>query len=156
MLAGGARHERPRHDERLLVRERDGAAGPDRGQRGHEPGSADQRRDDDVGGHLPREGRQALGAAEELRSGRRQHSGQAVHRGPIEQGHGGRAVGSDLLGDEGDVGSPGGETAHAELLGEGADEIEGAPTDRSGRSQHGDGLHEMIAPQCPMDRVAAK
>jgi hypothetical protein len=141
VLARGARHERARHHQRLLVGERDGTPGPDRGERGHEARGPHQRRDDDVRGDVTRDGRQALGPPVELRPGRRQLPGQAIDGGPIEERHGRRPMGADLPGDQGDVGPARGEAADAELVREGGDELEGPTTDRAGRSEHGDGFH---------------
>ena len=56
------------------------------------------------------------------------------------------ADGRDQLGDC-DVRAARGEPAHAELVRKGGDQPESPATDRSGRSEHGDRFHVLVAPQ---------
>ena len=58
---------------------------------------------------------------------------QAIHRGPVQQSDRRRPMGTDQLGDQGDVGAPRREPAHAELIRKGGDRARGSD-DRSIRS----------------------
>ena len=68
--APGPLHDRTGGDQRLLVGEREAAAGLERGERHGEPGEADDAVDHDVG--LGADGRQGVGAGDELGAVREQ------------------------------------------------------------------------------------
>ena len=137
----GLRHQRPGHDQGLLVGQRDRAAGTDRRQRRQETRPADRRRQDDVCGNLRRDGPHPRRAGEDLGSRGRELAGQPIDRGPVEQRDGHRSVRPDLLDEERQVRAAGRQPTHPELARELGDELEGSAADRAGRSQHGHRLH---------------
>src|SRR5436190_1120228 len=115
------RHQAPRHHERFLVGERDGPSREDRGHRRQEPGATDERRDDDVGVDVARQGHEAVRPAEELRPRGRQEPRQLIERPGVEKRDGAGRVLPAQIGDALDVGSSRREPGHLELLGEARD-----------------------------------
>ena len=108
---------------------------------GTSPAAPTRAEHDDVRRHVRRESDQSLGAAEELRTWRGKLARETIDGGAVEQRHRLGPVRPHELGDQGDVGAAGREPAHPELLREGVRSLQRPATDRSGRPEHGDGLH---------------
>ena len=135
------RHETASHDQRLLVGQGQGSPGQHGGHGGQEPGRPDQGRYHDVGVDLAGERGQARGAPEQLRPRRGQERGEAIDGVFLQEGNGPGRVLPAEIGDDLDVGAPGGQPGHRELLREARDELKGAHADGSGRSQDRDAFH---------------
>src|SRR5690606_31556997 len=136
--------ERPADDERFLVREREPLPRPQRGQRGLQPGGADDRVQDDV--HLGvRRGLEQPGPAV-TPLGRRPAGGLAVRR-LFDQDREVRPETSDLR-LEFPRTTMGRERDHPETVRVPAQDRERAPADRSRRTQYRDPEPHDAPPPC--------
>src|SRR5881296_2403122 len=139
-LAGLLLHEAPRHHHRLLVRQGDELAGLDRPERGHEPGAADDGRDDKIG--LRQRGglREPIRPVQDRRLEAFAPRAQALRGGRIRHGDDGRGKRPDLFFELVHV-IAGREADRLELLREFADDVQGVGPDGPGGTQDDDPLH---------------
>src|SRR2546428_588680 len=124
-------------------RQRDELPGRDRGERGHEPGAADDGRDDEISlrqrGSLP----EPIRPAQDRRLQALAPRAQALRGGLVGHGDDGRGERPDLLFELVHV-AVGREADRLELLGEFADDVQGVGADGAGGTQDDDPLHALF------------